>query len=186
MTMTEQDVTRAVAMVPPGRRLSAREREALEERGWRYTEVADPVLAFAELALRERAQRARAAWGLPRAERIVLVIIEPPAHRETAPLLEALSRYFNAVEVWACALARLSPLEHRTLATPSRRRLPPLSSPGTQAARHEGDTTTEQNRHPTQTEREGASDREDHVEAASISRDELDMLLEVTGDRKRS
>src|SRR5262245_27517510 len=45
--------------------------------GWLATAYHDPFLAFTELCLRERAQTSRAAWGLQRADKLAMVIVDP-------------------------------------------------------------------------------------------------------------
>jgi hypothetical protein len=51
--------------------------EEFQRRDWFAVTQCDPYLAFAELALRERAQVARAAWGLHRMEGLALLVLEP-------------------------------------------------------------------------------------------------------------
>jgi hypothetical protein len=99
-TMIRQgEWTRVVVLAPPTPASTGAEgtsalspdlRSLFAERDWFAIEQHDPYLALAELCLRERAQVARAAWGLQRLEQIALLILQP--QRWPAPLADDLAR----------------------------------------------------------------------------------------------
>ena len=84
-----------------------------EKRDWFAIVHADPYLAFTELALRERAQAARAAWGLQRMEGLALLIVEPEQWPSTLldDLRQALRRSLPTAAVWIASDDRIEPAE---------------------------------------------------------------------------
>jgi hypothetical protein len=114
----------------------------------------DPVLAMAELAVCERGQAARSAWGLERATRVVLAVDQPDDCQHLAAMLEAVAHYMPSVAVWDCSDGQLRPMPLPAVAPAEQR--PRTGSAADSTAGDGGD-------------------------AATISREELDMLLETGG-----
>jgi len=99
--------TRVIVLTPPppdGCGLSELLRHRFAAMDWFAIEQHDPILAMAELCLREKAQTARAAWGLQRLERIALVIAQSAYWlRQGISLREltsAVSRYLPTATIW--------------------------------------------------------------------------------------
>lgn len=134
----------------------------LSQQGWDVTAFDDPVLAMAELALCERAQAARSAWGLERVNRVVLAVEEPDACSQTSAMLAAVARYLPDVAVWHCSNGQLQPVT-----------LTPASSAPAGAAEHGLDLIA-----PTDEPPKWQCDTQE----ANITRDELDMLLDLGGE----
>ncbi len=86
------------------------------ERDWFAIEHHDPYLALTELCLRERAQTARAAWGLQRMEKIALVILHPDRWPETviADLASAVQRCLPDAAVYVAIDDRIDVLPATT------------------------------------------------------------------------
>src|SRR5688572_1641165 len=95
--------TRAIVLSPessaPGG-VSLKLSEAMSQRDWFPIEQHDPYLAMAELCLRERAQTARAGWGLQRMEHLALVIVEPSRWPALDSLIEAVGKYLTLASIW--------------------------------------------------------------------------------------
>lgn len=72
-----------------------------EERELRTLLVHEPLQALASLCLLERAQLARAAWGLQRIDSIGLLILEPDHGGDLPRLLAAVRRYLPAITIHA-------------------------------------------------------------------------------------
>jgi len=143
-------------------------RHALEQRGWAITYLDDPTQAMVELAICERAQTARAAWGLQRAANVVLAIDQPQCYEL---LLDAVAHYLPTVQVYDCSGGKLRLLQQSTNGqTPSITKPEQVSEPKAQTS-----ATTDR--------RESDDESRDANTSPSISRDELDMLLEMTGER---
>lgn len=73
---------------------------AFVERGWRAHLANDPLLAMADLCLLDKAQTSRSAWGLPRAEPLRLLIVEPQQWRDVASMVAAVRTHLPATDVW--------------------------------------------------------------------------------------
>jgi hypothetical protein len=151
-----------------------------QKRDWFAVVQHDPYLALAELALRERAQTARAAWGLQRMEGLALVVVEPARWPEASmrDLFSAVRRWLPpSVTIWtatedrierAAEPAAIFATEPATNASPDfdaliaalpRRPIASVSSNGEEAAT----TQPRANRAVSKPER--------------LSREEIDMLL---------
>lgn len=92
---TPDSASRTGPETSPASGLSAPLTEEFQRRDWFAVVQHDPYLALAELALRERAQAARAAWGLQRMEGLALVAIEPSRWPGTL-----VREMFSAVRRW--------------------------------------------------------------------------------------
>ena len=108
---------------PPAGGLSTALAEEFQRRDWFAVVQHDPYLALAELALRERAQAARAAWGLQRMEGLALVAIEPSRWPGTLvrDMFSAVRRWLPpSVTVWTAIDDRIdrAPNEEPDPATP--------------------------------------------------------------------
>lgn len=84
----------------PGLLLSTRANadvdRAIRERGWELEREADPLRAFAQLALLTRAATDRAAWGLaPQAPPVLVLDGAPPV-----AFARALQTWLPEIEVW--------------------------------------------------------------------------------------
>src|SRR5688572_14735153 len=79
-------------------------------RDWFAVEQNDPNLAMAELCLRERAQTARAAWGLQRMEQLALVVLEPQKWLQLDELATAVRTYIRCATIWTVAENEVIPL----------------------------------------------------------------------------
>ncbi|MHC5027578.1 MAG: hypothetical protein ACYTGR_12560, partial [Planctomycetota bacterium] len=77
---------RCLTLVPDGMPISALLQSGLRDRGWSLVVRTNPADAMADLCMRERLERARAAWGLVRGIRTVLLIV-CPAHWPAADLV---------------------------------------------------------------------------------------------------
>jgi len=108
--------TRVVVLSPPslaaGRTtgLSDGLKSLFAARDWFAIEQHDPYLAMAELCLRERAQVARAGWGLQRMEQIALVILEPERWPRLDELVSAVNEYLPNATVWTATDSDVTPL----------------------------------------------------------------------------
>lgn len=135
---------------------------------WEVIKCVDPLHAMAELALSEHGQAARAAWGLSRAVRTVLAISWPETCPHLKAMLTAVGRYFPNVTICNCSNSQLKPLPLSTPPTSPPRDIPADPSPQSPA-----DSTTSDNPSPAS-----------KTERATLSREELDMLLETQGDEQ--
>jgi hypothetical protein len=167
-------------------------------RDWFAIEHTNAHLAMAELCLRERAQSARAAWGLQRVEKSALVIIEPTHGHEHADLIRAVHRYLPSTSVWAYADSELTPQNDAPATGSARRETQPsiqrpitMTPPTTQSPI----ATAPKRPAPPPSAIESSSlelresgheseQRSDEPLASSsrISREEIDMLLHAEAD----
>ncbi|HRQ76312.1 MAG TPA: hypothetical protein PK098_10385 [Phycisphaerales bacterium] len=99
--------TICIALTPPGAAVDAL-RAVATERGWRVVPFDEPLEAMAELAVRERAQAARSAWGLPRVDQVVMTVVEPSQCEAFHDLNGALAKYFPSVERYVFMDKRLT------------------------------------------------------------------------------
>lgn len=169
-------------------------KSAFTQREWFAVEHTEPHQAMAELCLREKAQTARAGWGLQRVEKSSLLIIDPFEFPAARDLIAAAQRYVPGASTWTYAdgeftavgkrpegLEACRPGEFKTQASvgtqpplsiraaPLRPSPPPspLASPSLQALKPPSLTS------PTTSE----SDEEPVLAPTRISREEIDMLL---------
>lgn len=107
-------VTPAPDAANPPAGLSEALRAEFEKRDWFAVVEHDPHLALAELALREKAQSARAAWGLQRMEGLALVIVEPKrwADETVADLCAAIRRWLPAATIWSASGDRIDAINN--------------------------------------------------------------------------
>jgi hypothetical protein len=169
---------------PPASALSESLRRQFSERDWFPVAHHDPYLALAELALRDRAQTTRAAWGLQRMEGIALVIVQPETwpHPLLDDLMKAARRCVNDATIWtvtdevieraATPSAALSTIRANDFApdaspTPapvgsSRSAISSSPQPGSAPADNDGHMRTQGS---------------DVDRMARLNRDEIDMLL---------
>lgn len=131
---------------------------ALRERDWEATCVHEPLEAMLEIARIERAQQSRACWGLKRTEQVSLTIVQPGKWDSLDELVNALSRFFPFVSVW------LFDGRHVT----------------TFGGERDAETPVQIEREDASDERQQQGDDEDVPDASVVTRDELDMLLEVS------
>lgn len=127
------------------------------DRDWKVRCINDPLLAMAELALCERAEAARSAWGLHRAGRLALALQQPTNDQYVQDLICAVRQYLPGVSIYDC-----------TDSTPR------LLTPAHDHVVSEQPTRTGADMH----------DDGDENDAHAISRDELDMLFEAAGERE--
>jgi hypothetical protein len=138
---------------------------ALDQRRWRAVTVSDPVAAMAEAALHERSQQSRSEWGLPRTERTSLLLGKAIADEERNELIRALKKYLPGVDLW---LSRGGAIERMTSPEQDRLCAPRGAKPTGRIAERR---------------RENGSDskREGDEQIVSVTRDEINMLLERVG-----
>lgn len=114
---TTNEWTRVVVLSPPsasaGRAagLSDGLKSLFAARDWFAIEQHDPYMAMAELCLRERAQVARAAWGLQRMEQTALVILEPGRWPNLDELVRAMREYLPSATIWTASDSDITPLD---------------------------------------------------------------------------
>lgn len=174
--MPATDFTRCIVLTPT-RPASEAVRAALAERTWVVDAFDDPALAMAELAVCERAQAARSAWGLQRAGKVVLALDEPDSCAQVQPLLAAVKRYMPDVAIWDCSRGRLTPVHEPSETVAAAGVEPQESSVCDEAGINyqEAEAVRE----------EADAMHDDEVEqAATISRAELDMLLDMGEDEQ--
>lgn len=161
--------TICIALTPPGAAVDAL-RAAATQRGWRVVPFDEPIEALAELAIRERAQAARSAWGLPRVDQVVMTVVEPSQCEAFHDLSSAMAKYFPSVERYVLTDNRLTAVAIPAEANGSARRgLPTLPkralTPRTACA--EAMTPTEM-----------------EAESSTVTREELDILLGRAEDER--
>lgn len=76
---------------------------ALTQREWFAVEHTEPHQALAELCLREKAQAARAGWGLQRVEKSALLIVDPFEFPAARTLIAATRKYVPTASIWTYA-----------------------------------------------------------------------------------
>lgn len=92
--------TRCVLIMPRHGPLPPALRDAIEASGWQVVPTDDIESAMAELLILERAERARCAWGLARAERLAVLASEPLAENELQSLEGSIIRWAPHAELW--------------------------------------------------------------------------------------
>lgn len=169
-----------------------------EKRDWFAIVQPDPYQALAELALRDRAQAARAAWGLQRMEGLALLVIEPerwPADM-LGDLLATVRRCLPEATLWTASDNRIEPAAHATPTAPAT----PAPTPNSWAAliaehealqrrtsnvaRFSDDSTSTAHNHVAVPQ---SVDAEAIRDAGRLSREEIDMLLhdgELSDERR--
>jgi hypothetical protein len=165
--MTTTAETLCIVLSPGPQRLPLDVRSAIEARGWRAIAAQSPLAALAEAAVHERISAARAAWGLQRSENIAMVIVDPPALRETDALLDALRRYFPSVAVLAAQSGQLIELSARPVDSGGGHK------PAAAQARMDMQREGGRNGGP-------ATDGESPTGSSTVTREELDMLLGIS------
>jgi hypothetical protein len=141
------------------------------QRDWFPIQQHDPCLAMAELCLRERAQTARAGWGLQPMEHLALVIVEPAHWPFLEDLVLAVHRCFKHASIWVVDGEQLrsldDPIETASISEPS------TNDPGASIA--------EPTPPPPQPAPASCPPNEDSTLSQShrISRAEIDMLLDM-------
>lgn len=191
--------TRVIVLAPPhastasaggdGASLPANLRQAFEARDWFSVVHHDPYSAMTELALRERALAARAAWGLQRMEGLAVVVVDPASWPASviSDFIGATRRWLPEAALWTAMDDRIEPVAPSNfdpvgLVNVTRPAMKPdLASlvaalPRGQAA---ATAVSDQN---------GTTNREQPpiskaVTPSRLSRDEIDMLLEDDGGR---
>jgi hypothetical protein len=146
-------------------------RNEFAQRDWFAIEHDDPYLAMAELCLRERAQAARAAWGLQRMERMALVILHPehwPAEM-LDDLIQAVRACLSDITVYAVRDDRVEPVGQPAA---SGRRAPEASAAKVDGV---GKVLNVADRSNAARPRAAPSLADD--ESSRLTRDEIDMLL---------
>lgn len=107
--MSAEDTIKCILLLPPDRPRS-HARTELAGRGWDVLELTSAIEAMAELAICERSQAARSAWGLQRGANVILAIEEPAACQHVPPLLRAIRMYLPSLTVLECIDGQFSPL----------------------------------------------------------------------------
>jgi hypothetical protein len=102
--LSSHEWTRVVVLRPAARGpLDEHLKAAFTQREWFAVEHTEPHQAMAELCLREKAQTARAGWGLQRVEKSALLIIDPFEFCAARSLIAAAQRYLPQASVWTFA-----------------------------------------------------------------------------------
>ncbi len=156
-------------------------------RDWFAVVQHDPYLALAELALRERAQAARSAWGLQRMEGLALVMLEPMRWpgETMASLCAAVRRWLPpSVSLWRVDAGELTPMHDQVGGDAETLRAASLGkadrSPSDESTRtSNGERITEPNTrlHHAMHSDESSSQGTDQTQSHRLTRDEIDMLL---------
>ncbi len=158
-----------------------------EKRDWFAIVHSDPYLAFAELALRERAQAARAAWGLQRMEGLALVVVEP--ERWPVALLDdlrrAVRRSLPAASLWTASGDRIEPADSPPPTTKATERLSKGdftlgSRQPSEVHALRGSTSASNVSENGSAEPDAVTETSDRAglrDAGRLSREEIDMLL---------
>lgn len=161
-----------IVLTQPQAGASAALREEFSARDWYPIEQEDPYLALAEICLRQRAQAARAAWGLQPLERLALVVIDPERWPQLRDLAAAVQRYVPGASVWTAQQDEL------TLVAPAAQAREESKAASTPTA-----TAASPRPRPMPRALDGDRDGEDEAMNAEarnrISREEIDMLLEL-------
>jgi hypothetical protein len=99
--------TRVVLLAPPSSGQTSSEvgeplKSLFAARDWFAIQLSDPYQAMAELCLRERAQAARAGWGLKRLEQLALAIHQPYVWQDQVinELVDSVRQYLPSVTIW--------------------------------------------------------------------------------------
>ena len=203
MVMPSHEWTRVVVLRsdadgPKDARLNA----IFVARDWYAIEHANAWQAMAELCLRERAQAARAAWGLQRMERSALVLLDPLEERELFDFVQSVKKHLPGTSIWSWSGVDLEPLaageDHAPIANePPMPR--PMPRPITPAA-DDDDTARaaapELQFSPTSAPKPpflapsppeaktAGMVEEPHAPDGRISREEIDMLLRTESDEQ--
>jgi hypothetical protein len=154
-------------------------------RDWFAIEHTNPYQAMTELCLRERAQAARAAWGLQRLERSALVILDSEDLTQFIDLVQAVKRHLPATSIWKWSGDDLEPLVSGQPATI--KQTAAIDEPPIEAAPKLQISPDSAPKPPivaidlpqAQTP---DMDEEPVVPAERISREEIDMLLRTESD----
>jgi len=183
---------------PAAGALSESLRRQFAERDWFAVVHHDPYLALAELALRDRAQTTRAAWGLQRMEGIALVVLQPDAWPGDMrrDLIAAARRCVNAATIWTARDDRIEPAEAPAPAwsaasaygsnpllsasesTPLEALINPMQPPTTLDIAPNATSNGEDSASPARdAAAEAPAGDEQFDRTARLSRDEIDMLL---------
>lgn len=157
---------------------------AFVERGWRAHLANDPLMAMADLCLLDKAQTSRSAWGLPRAEPLRLLIVEPQQWRDVASMVAAIGRHLPATDVWEArdgALTRVVEAQVAPAPAPAQLTTPRLSP----SESHDGaPVEPPMPREPaplrlTEAPFAPAPASEDETQSPQITPEELAMLLDA-------
>lgn len=170
--------TQCIVLAPRESAEDTRLCAALDERGWDATCVHEPLDGMLETARIEHDQKSRAGWGLQRTEQVALVITHPAQWDSLDELSGAMKRYFPSVPVLWFDGSNLVPFgdEGRAAAAPDQ-----ADGQAECDTDEREDGREDANEEPS----DGQQQHMEHEEAPDgsvVTRDELDMLLEVAAD----
>ena len=187
-----QNPTCSIVLAPPETADDDQLDRLLTDQDWQSVRMDDPHLAMAELCLRERAQASRAAWGLPRSEQLVLVLMidggETGDDPESHDLVSAVRRYLPTVSVWLYRDENLTSLHAadergESVAQSSTAVTLPAPKPATTTPAHLGRELrlTEPLTEPAASEMRDSTEA-NQPDAPDITAEEIRMLLEPQED----
>lgn len=161
-----------------GESIPAGLRSILEHRGWRSRAVSDPVIAMIEIARHERTERARCGWGVCRKDASALIVPDPGREGDIESLCAALARYLPDVIVMRYRQGQLEPWRKNSA----------IEANITPAPGRNGGV---ENDEPIETQvdgcaREDADDGDHRDGRTTLSRAELDMLLNSSAEESSS
>ena len=173
-----------------GERIPARLRALLEQRGWRGRAVSDPVIAMIEIARHERAERARCGWGAGRKDASALIVPGGGPDRDghqgrdgdIEALCAAVARYLPEVIVLSHRDGRLEPRQRGAEFAAD-------LTPGHLVDVEEVDVEEDDESLETQSggdSRNGSDDETDRADRTTLSRAEIDMLLNFSAGESSS
>ncbi len=167
-----------------GERIPARLRALLEQRGWRGRAVSDPVIAMIEIARHERAERARCGWGAGRKDASALIVpgVGPNRDGDIEALCAAVARYLPEVIVLSHRDGRLEPRQRGAEFAAD-------LTPGHLVDVEEVDVEEDDESLETQSggdSRDGSDDGADRADRTTLSRAEIDMLLNFSAGESSS
>lgn len=160
-------------------------RAEFQKRDWFAVVHHDPYLALADIALREKAQAARAAWGLQRIEGLALVVVDLQSWEESMvrDLCTAVRRWLPAATLWSASDDRIEPIAYETISPKSPNALQRghrvFDLDALVAALPRGPATA--NSLPDDSANAAAPSvpQSIEIERGRLSRDEIDMLLHI-------
>lgn len=176
--------TSANSASPPASAISESLRRQFSERDWFPVLHHDPYLALSELALRDRAQTTRAAWGLQRMEGIALVILQPETWPQ--PLMDDLTsaarRCVSGATIWTVTDERIEPALSRPNDPAARATSNP--APFARSSNVPASRATDADRLPAEEMDHGKipAENQELDRMARLSREEIDMLLQENAD----
>jgi hypothetical protein len=93
------EVAHVVLLLPVGESAPTEVEHALAGRANACVRVSDPLAAFTEIALQDRLESTRSAWGLSAAGMTCLVVVDPDAARGLVDMERAIAKYLSHVAI---------------------------------------------------------------------------------------